>query len=228
MMSLEETVQSQAIRKLFLLGVLLGLILVILGRILVPATNLISVAGACLILILYGLAAYFVFPRLSPAAIRIVRVSGLLAGLIFAGEILLEYALLPSDNTRWGLIEFGTVFVIYFLAGLWAAYQTRSIKFGTLAAVLTAMLSSVIWLLCLLLTFYLFRGTPRQELVLKAEGSFEDFARSGMSDFSTFIMEDQLGAGFFHLLLAPLIAAILGAIAGVLGKGLAQLRTHRS
>jgi hypothetical protein len=227
MMSAEETIRSYPIQKVFLLGVLLGLILVLLGWILVPAASLISVAGACLILVLYGLTGYFVFPRLSSEVMRTGLVFGLLAGVIFAGEILLEYAVLPNDNTSWGLVEFGSVFVLYFVSGLWAAYRSRSIKSGTLAAVLTAILSSVIWLLCLLLVFYLFRGTLRQELVLKAEGTFEDFARSGMSSFSTFVMEDQLGAGFFHLLLAPLIAAILGATGGVLGMGIAKLRSHQ-
>jgi hypothetical protein len=88
------------------------------------------------------------------------------------------------------------------------------------------MLSSVIWLIFVLLTFYLFRGTMRQELVFKAEGNFEDFARSGMKDFNTFVMEDFLGAGFFHLLLSPLFAAIFGGIGSMLGKGIVLLRKH--
>ena len=39
----------------------------------------------------------------------------------------------------------------------------------------------------------------------------------------TFIMEDFLGAGFFHLLLGPLIAGILASAGGIVGKGLARL-----
>ena len=65
-----------------------------------------------------------------------------------------------------------------------------------------------------------------QEVVFAAEGTFADFAASGMSDFSTFVMEDLLGAGFFHLLLAPFLAAILGTIGSVLGKGMIRLRKH--
>ena len=53
---------------------------------------------------------------------------------------------------------------------------------------------------------------------MRAEGDYEDFARSGMSDFNAFIMEDFLGAIFFHLLLGLLVAAVLGALGGVLGK----------
>jgi hypothetical protein len=53
--------------------------------------------------------------------------------------------------------------------------------------------------------------------ILRAEGDYEDFARSGLSDFNAFIMEDFMGATFFHLLLGPLVAAILGIPGGLLG-----------
>ena len=45
--------------------------------------------------------------------------------------------------------------------------------------------------------------------VLIAEGDREDFLRSGMSDYQTFLIEDLFGATFFHLLLGPIIAALL-------------------
>jgi hypothetical protein len=88
------------------------------------------------------------------------------------------------------------------------------------------MLSSIIWLIFTLITFYIYRGTARQELIFRAEGNFEDFARSGMNDFNTFVMEDLFGAGFFHLFLSPLLAMILGTISGLLGNGIAQLKNH--
>jgi len=226
MISLEKITQSNAVRNLFLFGILFGLILVFLGWILIPTTSFLSIAGTVLILVVYGLVGYFIFPRIPPQILRLIVVFGFLAGIILAGEILLEYAFVPKDNTSWGLIEFGSVFALYFLSGLWVAYRFQSIKEGALAAILTAMLSSVIWLLILLLTFYLFRDTMRQELVFAAEGNFEDFARSGMREFNTFVMEDFLGAGFFHLLLSPFVAAILGTIGSMLGKGIARMRRH--
>lgn len=217
---------SNVVQKGFLLGVLLGLILVLVSRIIVPATNFLSIAGAVLILVIYGLVGYFVFPRIRPEILTSIGVFGLLAGIIFVSEILLEYAILPKDNTRWGTIEFGGVFLLYFMSALCVAYRYNGIKNGILAAVTTAMIGSAIWLIFVLLTFYLFRGTIRQELVFTAEGNFEDFARSGMTDFNTFVMEDFLGAAFFHLLLVPLIAAILGTIGSLLGKGIAHLTKH--
>ncbi len=45
--------------------------------------------------------------------------------------------------------------------------------------------------------------------------------RSGMSDFNAFIMEDFMDATFFHLLLGPLVAAVLGLLGGLLGKAIA-------
>ena len=51
--------------------------------------------------------------------------------------------------------------------------------------------------------FYAFNGTAQQAQVLQAEGNLADFARSGMSDFNAWAMQDFLGAGFFHLLLEP-------------------------
>ena len=76
----------------------------------------------------------------------------------------------------------------------------------------------------MLSTFYWFYGSPRQELVFRAEGNYEDFVRSGMTDFSTFVMEDVFGAGFYHLLLGPMIAATLGAFAGYISLTLRGVR----
>jgi hypothetical protein len=214
-------------QKGFLWGVMLGLALVLLGRFLVPTTDLLSVGAACLVLIVYGLVGYFVSPKIDPDVLVLVGVFGLLAGAVFAGEILLEYVLLPKDNTGWGVIEFGSVLALFFISGLVAAYRSKRMRVGVLASLGTAMLSSLIWLIFILLTFYGFRGTARQGLVFMAEGDYADFARSGMKDFNTFVMEDFLGAGFFHLLLAPLFAAILGWIGALLGKGMVRFVSNR-
>jgi hypothetical protein len=49
-----------------------------------------------------------------------------------------------------------------------------------------------------------------------------------MTDFNAFIIEDFLGAGFFHLLLGSILATMLGAIGGLLGKGLFRIKKNRS
>jgi hypothetical protein len=210
--------------KGYLACVLLGLALVLLGWSLVPTTSLLSVGGVCIVLIVYGLAGLFGFARLRSEDLRLAGIAGLLAGIIFASEIILEYALLPKDNTIWGLIEFAGVFAVLFVASVRLAYRRKSFRYGPLAGVVSAMFSSTIWLIFILLIFYMFRGSARQVLVFTAEGNYADFARSGMTDFNAFIMEDFFGAGFFHLLLVPTLAAILGMLGGLVGKGLARIK----
>ena len=212
------------VRKGFILCVLLGAGFVLLGWALMPAINPLGVVAVGFVLAVYGLIGYFGFPRIHPQILSLVGLFGLLAGAIFAGEILLEYVVLPKDNTNWGTIEFGGVFAVYFLSSLVTAYRYRSVRSGIVTAVANAMLSSVIWLIVVLLMFYLFRGTYRQERVFLAEGTYVDFANSEMSDFNTFVMEDFLGAGFYHLLLGPIIAAVLGMIGGITGKTLARFQ----
>jgi len=214
------------LQKALLLGVLLGLTLVIFGWILIPRTNWLGIVAACLMLGMYGLVVYFGLPKIHPEILRWSGRFGLIAGIIFLGEILIEYIILPKNNTNWGLIEFGSVFFLYFLSSLWVSYQSARLRSGIVTAILSAMLSALIWLITMLVMFYLFQGTDRQVEVFRAEGTYEDFARSGMTDFNTFIMEDLLGAGFFHLLLGPILASILGAIGGLLGRGIAKIRSH--
>ena len=88
---------SDIIQKGFGLFILIGLALVIVGRLLVPNISILSISGACMILAVYGLAGVFGFPRISPEIFNPAGIIGLLAGGIFAIEILLEYAILPKD-----------------------------------------------------------------------------------------------------------------------------------
>jgi hypothetical protein len=219
---------SRPIQNFFWLGILAGFVLILVGRILIPQTNLPSIGGACLILVVYGLIVRFGIPKIRLEILNPASIIGLLAGILFTGEIILEYVLLPQDNTNWGLIEFGAAFLLFLLSGLWAVYKTGRFQLGPFAAVISAMLSGLIWLTVVLAVFYIFRGTARQTLVFTAEGNYADFAKSGMSDFDSFIMEDFLGAAFFHLLLSPIIAFFLGSLGGLIGKGLGRFRSHDS
>ena len=215
------------IQKSLLFGVLVALALVMAGRLFVPATSFISTAAASAILLTYGGIAALCPVRLhrrQPDILRWATIFGLLAGAVFAGEIILEYILLPANNSLFGMVEFGTALVLYFASAFVSALRSRSIKNAMLTSVASAFIASLLWVITLLAVFYAFRGSPRQALVLRAEGDYEDFARSGMSDFNAFIMEDFMGATFFHLLLGPLAAAVLGVLGGLLGKAIASLR----
>jgi len=212
----------------FLPGVIVAIALVLFGWILVPAERVVPVLAAIAILIIYGAVVWFATPgieKLNPAILSIAIECGLIAGLIFVSEIILEYVLLPKDNTTFGLIEFGSVFFIYFLSGLITALQTKNIRNGVLSAIWTAMIATLMWAIAVLAMDYLFRGTPQQTKVFQAEGNYADFAQSGMTNFNAFIMEDFMGAVFYHSLLGPMLAALFGLIGGLIGRGISKVRS---
>jgi hypothetical protein len=214
-------------QKIFLVCLGAGGTLVTWGWISTPGVSSLSVSWAVLILCIYALISFWGAPlleRIQPPVVQLVFALGLACGFVFMAEILLEYGLLPRDNTLFGTVEFGLVFLGYFLAGLLAFLRTRRWYAALTVAVATSMLASLLWALAILLTFYVFRGTPAQKLVFMAEGNFDDFIRSGMHNFDTFVMEDFFGAIFFHLLLGPLAALILGALALIPGKIWVRLR----
>ena len=156
------------------------------GRILVPATNTLSVAGAALVVVLYAIIRWAGSRRIRekwPTILSSSAACGIFAGFIFVSEVVLEYILLPADNTRMGFVEFGLVLLIYILAAAYAAASYRSVGAGAIAAAAAAMVSSLIWFVAVLAAFYCFYESPRQELVFRAEGNYEDFALSGMNDF---------------------------------------------
>ncbi len=209
------------VRAALFAGSGIALALVLVSRLMVPDVSLLSLLGGCLLALIYAVLSYFGPARLElghPLVLRISLIAGLAAGAVLGGEILLEYILLPADNTSFGLIEYGGAFLIWLAAGLFVGYKTYRIRYAILAAVSAAMIGLLIWLIVLLATFYVFRGTAIQDKVWAAEGTYQDWARSGMADFNTFVMEDLLGATFFHLLLGPFIASITGAIGGLIGK----------
>ena len=192
-----------------------------------PATNLLSVAAAAAVFLIYALAGCFILRRSSRAEaawLPVATAGGIAAALVFCCEITLEYIVLPRDNSRFGFVEFGSVWLVYFaVAGVIAA-RGGSLRSSVSGAVVAAMISSIMWCICLLAAFYFFEGTWRQTAVFLAEGEFEDYRHSGMSSFPTFVMEDLFGATFFHLLLGPLIAAALACGAWTIARGVTMLR----
>jgi len=226
---------GKLVRNGITLGVAANTLLVCIGILIHPASisgsgGLLSLLGPVLIL-----ASYFVVGRRAdhaPSACAELATLvgarfGFAAGFVFASEILLEYLILPDTRTniRLGWIEYGTAFLLFGLAGLWTSYRTGLAVEGVRAAFWSAIIASLIWLAVLLLATYAFWGTARQEQVFRAEGNYEDFVRSGMHDFLSFTLQDLRGASFFHLLLAPAIAAVIGLAAGGLGSALRRIRS---
>ncbi len=219
---------SLKIRNGLLVGIIINVLLVIYGELLVPTAltasgNGISgfLASLCILLIYAGVILYTVKPteRVHNDILQYSLIFGLIIGSIYFLEIILEYILLPGSqlNLLMGKIEFGLAFVLFFISGVWSVRATRKYFSSVLTSFWCGMVSSLIWLCAVLLVFYLFHDTSQQMAVLQAEGDFEDFKRSGMIDLNAFIIQDFWGAGFFHLLLSPIVATILGSIGGLFG-----------
>ena len=225
-----------ALRRGLIAAAGLAAVLAVLGLLIFPDAladwhnSLPGLAGVLFVLAGYAALGPWAFARLERLDARLLRLAllfGLLAGAIYSIEIVAEYILLPNDNTTYGLVEFGLVFLCYLLAGFSAGWLARRVGYRLLAAVGAALISTVIWYCVLLATSYVMKGTPQQALVFRAEGDLVDFAQSGAANFQAWMMEDFLGAGFYHLLLGPLVAAILGALGALAGKA-ATWRPSRS
>ncbi|MGA2822389.1 MAG: hypothetical protein ABSE72_02570 [Bacteroidales bacterium] len=233
----EKTLFSLKFRNGLLFGVIINVLLVVYGELLVPtaitaSSNGVSgfITSLSILLVYAGVSFYCIKPteRVFHNILQYSLIFGLIIGSIYFLEIILEYILLPSGqlNIIMGKIEFGLALFLFFLSGLWSVVATQKYFSSILTSFWCGIVASLIWLCAVLLVFYLFHGTSQQITVLKAEGDYEDFKRSGMTDFNAFIVQDFWGAGFFHLLLSPIIASILGSIGGLFGFLFLKLFKH--
>ena len=168
--------------------------------------------------IVYAVVAHYGVRTVSAADQAIVRAiagCGLLFAIIFVPSILIEYFGRTVNNA----ILLGAVAACCSVAGAFAAWRSRRVGVAVYASTLSAMIGSLAVVISLLGSFALLRGTALQDRFFRTEGDYDDFARSGMTDFNRWIVEDLFGGVFFHLLLGALIAAVLGLIAGTLVIG---------
>jgi hypothetical protein len=144
---------------------------------------------------------------------------GLCVGLLFAVSMLGEY-LVPHDESVGPLIALGTYglfFLLLFTAGLVARINGLGLRSAPMAAVWAALIASECWFILLLSLYYAFLGTPQEARFLEVDQALADFRRSGQTDLRAFLFGDYIGAGFFHSLLAPLLAVPLGYLGGLAG-----------
>ena len=138
-MQMRHAFERMTLGRALMMGVSAAALLAGLGLAVFPTTlansqgALGGLIGVCVILTLYGVAAVWLPPRLGlrqPWLLRAAITFGLLAGAVYAGEIVLEYLLLPADNTPYGLVEFGAIFLLYFAAGLYSAWRSGRARDG--------------------------------------------------------------------------------------------------
>lgn len=222
---------GSTLKQVTIILIVIALVLLGYGLMITP-TALRTSSGAAFgpIAAFIALLAYVLASRVGPLArhttdpgvLKPAVFFGLLIGTIFLVQIMSEY-LFPITgqiDEIWGYVAFGGLPLWYLLTSLIATSRTHSLRAGIRAAMWSAIISSLIWINGLFLLYYLFLHTPQETLVLLADNTMADFKQSGMHDLSAFVMQDYAGACFFHLLLSPLVAALVGIPGGVLGKGL--------
>jgi len=162
-------------------------------------------------------------PRVLRAGVRF----GLCGGALFAFSMLGEYLVPhdPRENMILAFATFGLFFLLLFVSGFCATLATRRLSAGPLSAVWAALIASQLWFILLLGTYYAFIGTPQEARFLETDQVIADFERSGMRDLRAFIFEDYMGGGFYHSLLAPLLALPLGGLGGLCAQVIRIMRS---
>jgi hypothetical protein len=147
--------------------------------------------------------------------LSIGTVIGILAGVLWIINHTIEmFISLPSQAAP--LISgpfFLGAFLLWGAAGFLAARTSRSFGYGLIAALWSAMLT-------VLLTDaygFLLMHVALPHLA-QIEASDPDFLRSHWDNVTLFAIANTLDAGFSHLLEAPFIAAIFGAIGSLIGR----------
>ncbi len=149
-------------------------------------------------------------------ALKVGGALGLLTGALWIINLTVETF---TDLTgRVGLLATAPFllggFALWGVAGAAAAWRAYNVRLGLLAALISATL-------CVLLTvtygFLLpYIALPLLERTLAGD---PDYLRSGWADLRAFTIANTFDAGFSHLLLAPLIAALVGGLGGALARG---------
>ena len=140
---------------------------------------------------------------------------GLLVAAVEALNIGLESLVALPQTTSTivtGILMF-TTFALWGITGFLAAYISRSVGAGTLAAIWCSMVTMM-----LAVTFgYALLVIAWPQLAV-FEATDPDFLRSRWSDLHSFTIANTLSNGALHLLEAPFVALIVGGIGASLGK----------
>ena len=155
----------------------------------------------------------------APAAVITVGVIvGSVTGALYAAEAVAEYVspALTRASTPVGYLIVAAIVASACVAGAVGARRGGSWRAGLVSAVWNAIAEYLVWYPPILIAYYAFSGTAAQDRVFRAEGFYDDFHRSGMTDLHAFVMQDFLGAGLFHLLAGMVIAVVFGSAAAAI------------
>ena len=146
--------------------------------------------------------------------LRNAAVFGGLAGLIEIINIALENGIpFAVRGPILQIVGMLILFAIWGMAGAWTARQLGTIRSGLLASALAAGVSMVIGVTAGF-AIELFVAPPEPGYV----ATWAEFKRSGWSDPSAFGIANTLNSGFSHLVIAPVVAIVVGSIGAWIGR----------
>ena len=194
----------------------LVLVLLAYGWRLAPAAVPIAAAAVLLAYALFAHVSVAIAKETSPRIQWVTLACGVASATVLIGALVVQYFGRAINNAPMVTI----VFAMWLVAGMTATARTRRIRDAVIASTLSAQIGSLANVGVILASYYVLRGSALQEQFFRIEGTYEDFARSGIGDFGTFVIGDLFGGAFFHLLFGGLFGAILGMLGGAVTIGL--------
>jgi hypothetical protein len=179
---------------------------VLIGCALLRSPAALPVVAVSAVVTLAALAGCAVVPWWGPLSTRdsgrYAIAVGTAAGLVLGG------VLVAVDRTSPSL---GVPVEAVILGGMGLAYVVAGALAGIRAALWTALVGYLVWYPSIWLSYLASYGSAAFDRALRAEGEYDDFHRSGLTDFTSFLLRDCLGAGFYHLLFGVLLALVAGS-----------------
>jgi hypothetical protein len=173
---------------------------------------LMEVAG---LLLLYGAALFWGTGLASPKLLLQGTTIGLIAGLVQMIHLVSER--FASFSGTWnGAITLAfmlTTFMLWGVSGFIATRSGQATPTGIWLAVWSAVVTMTIVVAAGFSLEFFLSPTPPESML-----SWPEFKRSGWTDVQAFAIANTLDSAFSHLLIGPVVAAIVGTVGSLLGS----------
>ena len=198
------------------IGVGLTLVLLLVGAWRFPESvtqGLLSPAGTVVALLVYGGVSEWA-RRTTSDATRVALAVGAKVGLLIGTLAVINHSLEAFSSIRpplpaiLGVSMWGVMFFCFGAVASATSERVGSIALGIVASIWAALVSAAATVLFASFVGLVFM--PRMQLVLGG-----DFATSGMVDSRAYVVRNLFDSAATHLLLAPSLAAIVGAAGGL-------------
>ena len=120
---------------------------------------------------------------------------GVLSAAVLVPSLLAEYFGRTVNNAVMVVV----VSALWLCSGAVAARLTGRIRDAVLSSTLSAQIGSLANVGSILTSCYILKGSALQDRFFRTVGTYEDFARSGISDFGAFVMGDLFEIGRAHV-----------------------------